>query len=497
MTDNQFVSSQALRDFYGVNLSTLDLRLDLHGSARAGFFHYGPNILCYGKSANGVARDFRRAGRFDALHAAASTNARTRLPVDFSELIENLRRERYVAPLWRGRKGLSRAVPLRRGYYAIREALPQNIRQRVQRAYFKNWKEIPFPNWPVDFTADALHQEFLKVVLKSQGLTKVPFIWFWPEGATACAILTHDVETVEARDFSSKLMDLDEAYGFRASFQVVPEGRYSVPLSYWNEIQSRHFEFNIHGLSHKGYLFRNRREFERLANFINSYVRTYGARGFRARGMYRNLDWFDAFEFSYDMSVPNVAHLEPQRGGCCTVMPFFVGNILEIPLTTSQDHSVFCTLQDYSIELWKKQVAMILKRNGLISFLTHPDYLIDLKPRGVYDSLLTHLRKICDVHNVWHALPGEVDRWWRARSRMKLTQTQAGWKIEGAEAQRARIAYASLEDDHLTYTIQSEPPSNPEIPSPYDLSMGSTFAQEGGLGELPFQAHYRRSRRLP
>src|SRR2546425_12755629 len=39
-------------------------------------------------------------------------------------------------------------------------------------------------------------------------------------------------------------------------------------------------------------------------------------------------EWFDALDFSYDMSVPNVAHLDPQRGGCCTVMPYFVGKNL-------------------------------------------------------------------------------------------------------------------------------------------------------------------------
>ena len=55
------------------------------------------------------------------------------------------------------------------------------------------------------------------------------------------------------------------------------------------------------------------------------YITKFDAHGFRAGVMYRNLDWYDAYEFSYDMSVPNVAHLEPQRGGCCTVMPFFVG----------------------------------------------------------------------------------------------------------------------------------------------------------------------------
>ena len=47
--------------------------------------------------------------------------------------------------------------------------------------------------------------------------------------------------------------------------------------------------------------------------------------------MYRNQEWYDVFEFSYDMSVPNVAHLEPMRGGCCTVMPYFIGKIVELP----------------------------------------------------------------------------------------------------------------------------------------------------------------------
>ena len=37
--------------------------------------------------------------------------------------------------------------------------------------------------------------------------------------------------------------------------------------------------------------------------------------------VYRNLDWYAALEFKYDMSVSNVAHLDPQRGGCCTSSP--------------------------------------------------------------------------------------------------------------------------------------------------------------------------------
>ena len=54
-------------------------------------------------------------------------------------------------------------------------------------------------------------------------------------------------------------------------------------------------------------------------------------------------------------------------------MPYFVGDILEIPLTTIQDYMLFHYLGDYSLDLWKAQFVAILKKNGLMSFLVHPD----------------------------------------------------------------------------------------------------------------------------
>ena len=120
-------------------------------------------------------------------------------------------------------------------------------------------------------------------------------------------------------------------------------------------------------------------------------------------------DWFTALEFSYDMSVPNVAHLEPQRGGCCTVMPYFVGDLLELPLTTIQDYSLFHILGDYSITLWKKQIDLILEQNGLVSLLAHPDYLIEKRAQAMYRELLEHLSHLREQKKLWMALPGEVD----------------------------------------------------------------------------------------
>jgi hypothetical protein len=108
---------------------------------------------------------------------------------------------------------------------------------------------------------------------------------------------------------------------------------------------------------------------------INHYGREWGVDGFRAAVLYRRQEWFKDLEFSYDMSVPNVAHLDPQRGGCCTVMPYFVGGLLELPVTTTQDYTLFHILRDYKADLWKTQIELIMEKHGLLSFIVHPDYV--------------------------------------------------------------------------------------------------------------------------
>jgi hypothetical protein len=75
----------------------------------------------------------------------------------------------------------------------------------------------PFPHWPVDRTVDRLFEELMKLVVKSRGNAPVPFVWFWPEGAPATVIVTHDVETELGRDFCSQLMDTDDEFSFKSS----------------------------------------------------------------------------------------------------------------------------------------------------------------------------------------------------------------------------------------------------------------------------------------
>jgi hypothetical protein len=443
--------TRTLSDYYNLPAEELRTLASDTLTGNPGFFEFGSGTTCYGRSRAGVSSDVATAGQFDALKAVGLTGASISLPFDAQEVVENLRGERYEKDLIPGPGRVVTHDSIRKAYYYVRELLPVSVRRHLQRAYFSDWRTRTFPRWPVDFSIDTLHQELLRVSMKASGVARVPFIWFWPQGASSCLIMTHDVETAAGRDFTSSLMDLDESHGLKASFQVIPEKRYEVPNEYVDQIRARGFEFNVHDLNHDGQLYQSRDEFLRRAERINYYCRKFGARGFRAGAMYRMAEWYDAFEFSYDMSVPNVAHLEPKRGGCCTVMPYFIGNILELPLTTVQDYSLFYILNNRSIDLWKTQIDQIRRHNGLISFIAHPDYLIDKSNRMVFRSLLEHLQKLVSSSGIWATLPGEVDTWWRARAEMKVVRSGNGWEIEGPQKGRARLAYAVLEGDRLKF----------------------------------------------
>jgi hypothetical protein len=344
--------------------------------------------------------------------------------------------------------------------------MPVAVRKHLQRRYFRGWDKICFPSWPVDFTVESIFEQLLILSMKSRNVKRLPFIWFWPEGAPSCAIVTHDVETSAGRDFCPHLMDMNDMFGIKTAFQIVPEKRYFVPQVFLDCIRERGFELNVHDLNHDGHLMEDREEFLQRAKHINVYGRRFGALGFRSAMLYRNIDWYEALDFSYDMSVPNVAHLDPQRGGCCTVFPFFNGKMLELPVTMAQDYSLFHILKDYSIGLWKQQISLIREKHGLMQIIIHPDYIREKAARRVYTELLCHLFELRAGGETWIALPSEAAAWWRLRNELKLINERGSWRIEGEGRQRARVAYATIVDDKIRYEYE---------PVTSDIEAGSNF----------------------
>lgn len=368
-----------------------------------------------------------------------------RSAADLPQAIEDLRSEKYVSA--RRRDRLLRLI-----YYLLRPLLIPPFRLMIHRNVFRS-RQAKFPQWPVDCSVDEIHKLLLELMLRASGKSEVPFIWFWPDGYSSALMMTHDVEERRGAEHCNVVMDLDESFELPAAFQIVPERRYEGVVDLIQEIRSRGFEVNLHDLDHDGRLYEDESRFKSRANKINDYAKELGIRGFRAGSMHRNQKWYSFLKVEYDMSVPNVANLEPQSGGCCTVMPYFVGKILELPLTTVQDHSLFYILQQNSTDLWKQQIETILRYHGLISFIVHPDYVVRERERRVYRELLQEIVELKQKRGVWLTLPGEINRWWRLRRAMTLSPTPTGWKIQGEGNARARLAYARIVDDELTFWV--------------------------------------------
>ena len=420
-----------------------------------GFFRFGEGTTCYGRAAVATPRHLNGNDLPDLLDRVSASGDSVLLPFDAEAILQNFLYETYLDP---PKSPLGKVIStewIRRVYYAVRPLLADSLRRALQRFYLRDWQNIRFPKWPVDTSVEQFMKSLLAVSAQQRGVTEVPFVWFWPDGANAAAIVTHDVETTSGLGFIDQLLDIDDEFGVKAAYQLVPEERYTVSQELIRTIRDRQCEVNVHGLNHNENLFGDRKAYLRMAELINSYIDDFQAEGFRSPCMYRNSRWLESLNISYDMSVPNVAHLEPQRGGCCTVFPYFVGSTLELPLTTVQDYGLFHILGDYSTNLWKSQTSSIMTNHGLVSFITHPDYLIESHALSVYRELLAYLRGLVQTQGLWMTRAGDVNRWWRQRSQMSVNLRERKWVVEGDGAEHARVAFARIQDGSVTYQVCS------------------------------------------
>jgi len=252
-------------------------------SDASGYFRLGEDIV-YGRYCGRHPAKSVSGALFDGLPDITVDGGKVSLPFDLEQITGNLRCEQYGEVASR-----SSAVQslVNRVYYGVRPLLTVGVRKHLQRLRLKGWDRRPFPHWPVDRTVDSVFEQMLLQALKTTGTSRIPFIWFWPEGAPGCVMMTHDVETRLGRDFCAALMDVDESFGIPASFQVVPEVRYEVSRDFLKSISDRGFEICVQDLNHDGRLYANRQQFIARAARINQYAREWGAKGFRAAILYR------------------------------------------------------------------------------------------------------------------------------------------------------------------------------------------------------------------
>ena len=161
--------------------------------------------------------------------------------------------------------------------------MPRRLQIYLRRTLINRKMLLNKNIWPIDKTAATPPEDW-------QG---------WPDGKKFALVLTHDVETEKGLNKCRELMNIDEKFGFRSSFNFVA-GDYEVPLDFIDEIKNRGFEVGVHGLHHRGNIFRSRKVFEGQAFKINQFIKKWDASGFRHPSMYHNLDMVHALNIEYD-----------------------------------------------------------------------------------------------------------------------------------------------------------------------------------------------------
>jgi peptidoglycan/xylan/chitin deacetylase (PgdA/CDA1 family) len=319
----------------------------------------------------------------------------------------------YLTEAWTAgtpRRGLSQRQL--QTFYRAKRFIPRPLQIRGRRVLIHRQGFPEFPRWPLDGSVSRLFRFYAYCVLLARGERALEFRWFWPAPYRAAMILTHDVETAEGLPLAVELADLEEAHGFRSSFNL--GGWYDVDPGIVRELARRGFEIGMHGLRHDRTLFSSRAAFETQLPKLASLAANLGAEGFRSPSTYRVFDWLAELPVSYDGSIPHSDPFEPQPGGCCSLWPFFIGDVVELPYTLPQDYTLFTLLGQRSPALWLEQAEQIVREYGLIHVLTHPDpgYLGAPRNRERYREFLVALS---ERHEIWKPLPRELAAWWRLR----------------------------------------------------------------------------------
>ena len=358
------------------------------------------------------------------------------IPFDLDEAYRN-----YVGEAWRQRADL-RALSRRQLelYYRVKRLLPREFWLKARRAFIRFGKPPAFPAWPLEHGVERLLRFYALCLLQAGDSEEARFYWFWPGTKRAALILTHDVETGEGLRLALELADLEQERGLRSSFNIVA-AQYPVDQGVLRELSERGFEIGLHGLHHDRSLFSSRAQFEAQLPALAEAAERFGAKGFRSPATHRVLDWLGELPLAYDCTVPHSDPYEPQPGGCCSLWPYRLGQLVELPYTLPQDHTLFTLLGHRSAQLWLEQASAIEQRFGLIQCVSHPDrgYLGDRDKRAIYVELLDAL---AERESLWKALPREVAAWWRRR---EAGETELPEQLLGTMHRTGSPEYASFE----------------------------------------------------
>lgn len=365
------------------------------------------------------------------------------LPFDPGEVMRRFWSERYQTD---GKATVATSVrtALLRAYYALRPAMPRSLQIALRRVFTRVQQQATFPRWPIETALHDLY-EWLFGQLAAISDRPVPWLDLWPDGHSCALVLTHDVETSTGCRDVHILRDVERSMGHRSSWNFVPL-RYSVDDRLIQGLTDEGCEIGVHGVLHDGRDLGSLRMLNRRLPTMREYAARWNAVGFRTPATQRTWEWMPLLGFDYDSSYHDTAPYEPTPGGCCSYLPYFNGDMVELPITVPQDHTVYTILQQQDETVWLRKAAHVRGNRGMVLVLTHPDYADDPRMVRGYRRLLQTFE---GDPSVWRALPREVSAWWRRRAASALEEAGGGWRIRGPAAPDGGIRYARVGEPAL------------------------------------------------
>jgi peptidoglycan/xylan/chitin deacetylase (PgdA/CDA1 family) len=351
---------------------------------------------------------------------------------DSQKFMERLLFEEYLE---------SRHAGTLNAYYRIKKFIPRTIRHWINYAAVHSRSGEQFPHWPCETALIDFSREWLKESMVAMGETDAWHIGFWPEGKRCAIVLTHDVEGPVGVARMERMADLEQRFGFLSSWNL-PLNEYEIDWKVIERLRARGFEIGAHGLAHDGRMFRSWEDFQQCKVRLEELASEHQMIGYRGPSTLRNPKWIAAMNFEYDSSFADTDPYEPQPGGTCSLFPFFLSRVVELPYTLAQDHTLLHLVRRNPVSLWATKARWIQSLGGMILSLVHPDYSGDETNIRAYEELL---KILADFDDAWRALPREVASWWRDRARMRLLSRDGVPVIDGPQSSRAVARLVSEE----------------------------------------------------
>ncbi|MEW6096600.1 MAG: polysaccharide deacetylase family protein [bacterium] len=234
----------------------------------------------------------------------------------------------------------------------------------------------------------------LKQKLSINGMT-------W-NGKKASLCLTHDVDYLEDFQNIDYIIDMEQRFGLKSSFNFLTSWDYKIEKQILKRLLDNGFEIGLHGHTHDvafGY-----RSKEQITTMIKKARDELGVEvaGFRTPTLAisrKVLEVLEVLKFKYDTSIlgSNVEICFPYQ---------YPGlNIWELPLTL-QDNFLFRDqnlTQDEGFEFTRQMIEDIIKIGGLVVLNLHPQIC---KINSIfYEKLVNFISQLKDV---WKTTPIQV-----------------------------------------------------------------------------------------